>query len=112
MPSQRFDIGLECRKAVLGAEYVEASLAEADDFNRDFQAMVTEYCWGGTWGRGVLAEGEVCPDEAESARNRPLQAICPTRSGPVRPTSGSWFPETAYSATLGAGFGSHVGKVG
>ena len=54
MPSKQFEIGLQCRKDVLGAEYVEASLAKADDFNRDFQAMVTEYCWGGAWGRGVL----------------------------------------------------------
>ena len=38
MPSKQFEIGLQCRKDVLGAEYVEASLAKADDFNRDFQA--------------------------------------------------------------------------
>ena len=22
----------------------------------DFQKMVTEYCWGGTWGRGILTK--------------------------------------------------------
>ena len=56
MTSKQFGIGMQCRKDVLGAEYVEASLAKADDFNRDFQAMVTEYCWGGAWGRGVLTK--------------------------------------------------------
>jgi 4-carboxymuconolactone decarboxylase len=47
---ERFDKGLTARKAVLGAEYVEKSLHAADDFNRDFQELVTEYCWGTTWG--------------------------------------------------------------
>ena len=56
MASEQFERGLKCRKEVLGEEYVEASLAKADDFNRDFQEMVTEYCWGGTWGRGVLSK--------------------------------------------------------
>ncbi len=54
MPSKQFEAGLKSRKDVLGDAYVEKSLAGADDFNRDFQTMVTEYCWGGTWGRGVL----------------------------------------------------------
>ena len=54
MSTEQFERGLECRKAVLGEAYVDAALAKADDFNRDFQTMVTEYCWGGTWGRGVL----------------------------------------------------------
>ncbi|MDD9877609.1 MAG: carboxymuconolactone decarboxylase family protein [Magnetovibrio sp.] len=54
MASEQFEAGLRCRKEVLGDEYVEKSLAGADDFNRDFQEMVTEYCWGGTWGRGIL----------------------------------------------------------
>jgi 4-carboxymuconolactone decarboxylase len=47
---ERFDKGLTARKAVLCAEYVEKSLHAADDFNRDFQELVTEYCWGTTWG--------------------------------------------------------------
>lgn len=54
MSSEQFEAGLKCRTEVLGEEYVEKSLAGADDFNRDFQRMVTEYCWGGSWGRGVL----------------------------------------------------------
>jgi 4-carboxymuconolactone decarboxylase len=56
MASKQFEDGLRCRKEVLGESYVDASLAKADDFNRDFQEMVTEYCWGGTWGRGVLSK--------------------------------------------------------
>lgn len=58
MASDQFERGLACRKEVLGAEYVEASLEKVDDFGRDFQVMVTEYCWGGTWGRGLLPKRE------------------------------------------------------
>jgi 4-carboxymuconolactone decarboxylase len=50
MDKERFEKGLAKRKSVLGAEYVERSLAKADDFNRPFQELVTEYCWGFAWG--------------------------------------------------------------
>jgi len=46
-----FKKGLEIRKSVLGAEYVEKSLAAADDFNMPMQRLTTEYCWGAVWGR-------------------------------------------------------------
>ena len=32
--------------ATLGAEYVEASLNNADDFSRPFQEAMTAWCWG------------------------------------------------------------------
>lgn len=47
--------GLKVRKEVLGDAYVEAVLAKADDFNADFQRLVTEYCWGAGWGRDNVA---------------------------------------------------------
>ena len=50
----RFDKGLEVRTAVLGKDYVEASMKNADDFNRPFQEIVTEYCWGAAWGSDGL----------------------------------------------------------
>jgi 4-carboxymuconolactone decarboxylase len=49
-----FDKGLEIRKAVLGAEFVEKSFASADDFNMPMQELATEYCWGYVWGREQL----------------------------------------------------------
>ncbi|MER8421082.1 carboxymuconolactone decarboxylase family protein [Mesorhizobium sp. M1329] len=55
MSQEVFDRGLEIRKEVLGAEYVEKSLHAADDFNRDFQNIVTEFCWGAGWGRSALS---------------------------------------------------------
>jgi 4-carboxymuconolactone decarboxylase len=54
MDQETFEKGLEIRKSVLGAEFVEKSLASADDFNRPFQELVTEYCWGAIWGRETL----------------------------------------------------------
>lgn len=50
----RFDKGFENRKAVLGAAHVEKSWANADEFNRPMQALVTEYCWGEVWGDATL----------------------------------------------------------
>ena len=38
----RFERGLVKRKAVLGGKHVERSLAQADEFNRPFQELVTE----------------------------------------------------------------------
>lgn len=52
--SPMFTKGFENRKAVLGAEHVERSWANADDFNRPMQELVTEYCWGAVWGRDDL----------------------------------------------------------
>ena len=49
-----FDKGLEVRKAVLGAEFVDKALSSADDFNRPLQELVTQYCWGEVWGRPGL----------------------------------------------------------
>jgi 4-carboxymuconolactone decarboxylase len=54
MDKATFDRGLEIRKAVLGAEFVENSLKNADSFNRPMQELATEYCWGYVWGREGL----------------------------------------------------------
>lgn len=54
MTTERFERGLAARKAVLGEEYVDANLAAADDFNREFQEVLTEFCWGFGWGDDAL----------------------------------------------------------
>jgi 4-carboxymuconolactone decarboxylase len=54
MDKKIWDTGLAARKKVLGAEYVEKSLSTADDFNKEFQDIVTEYCWGVVWGDDTL----------------------------------------------------------
>ncbi|WP_108818955.1 carboxymuconolactone decarboxylase family protein [Pseudovibrio sp. Alg231-02] len=52
--SDRFEKGLKQRKSTLGADYVEANLAKADDFNRPFQEAMTEWCWGFGWGDDAI----------------------------------------------------------
>ena len=54
MDKERFERGLEIRKAVLGKEFVENAYKTADDFNRPMQDLATEYCWGAVWGREGL----------------------------------------------------------
>lgn len=49
-----FDQGLKTRREVLGSEYVDASIKNADDFNMPMQELVTQYCWGDVWNRPGL----------------------------------------------------------
>ena len=64
MDEERFELGLERRRATLGASYVDANLAAADDFTRPFQEMMTEWCWGFGWG-----------DDAIDAKTRSLMNL-------------------------------------
>ena len=41
--------GEAVRGQVLGDDYVDRSLANADDFARPFQDILNEYCWGAAW---------------------------------------------------------------
>jgi len=50
--------GMEIRKAVLGKDYVEKSIAGADDFSRPMLELATEYCWGRIWSRPGLERRE------------------------------------------------------
>jgi 4-carboxymuconolactone decarboxylase len=49
-----FEAGLKVRREVLGAEYVDQSLASATAFMAPFQRMTTEWCWGAAWTRPGL----------------------------------------------------------
>jgi 4-carboxymuconolactone decarboxylase len=55
MSNEKFERGLALRKQVLGAEYVERSMAAADSFSMPMQELSTEYCWGHVWTRPGLA---------------------------------------------------------
>ena len=50
-----YDEGMKVRKAVLGAGYVDTSMASADDFMMSFQDITTEYAWGYVWTRPGLS---------------------------------------------------------
>jgi 4-carboxymuconolactone decarboxylase len=49
-----YDRGMAMRRKVLGDEYVDRAVANTDDFNKEFQAQLTEYCWGAVWGDDTL----------------------------------------------------------
>lgn len=49
-----FQKGLPIRREVLGADYVDASLKNADDFMMAFQRATTSWAWGWAWGDETL----------------------------------------------------------
>ncbi|WP_299420992.1 carboxymuconolactone decarboxylase family protein [uncultured Shimia sp.] len=54
MDEELFQKGLAARKATLGAEYVQNTLDNADDFHRPFQEAMTAWCWGFGWGDDTI----------------------------------------------------------
>lgn len=50
----KFKAGLAVRKAVLGEDYVNNSLANADEFMAPIQQFLTENAWGTVWVREGL----------------------------------------------------------
>lgn len=52
--SDDFERGVANRRAVLGDEWVDRSLAGASEFNADFQSLITRYAWHEIWGRPGL----------------------------------------------------------
>ena len=55
MASELYEKGLAKRKSVLGDEYVDRAL-DAGPFASDFQAYLTEYCWGAVWTDDTLSD--------------------------------------------------------
>jgi 4-carboxymuconolactone decarboxylase len=51
---QMFERGLKLRREVLGADYVDSSIRNANDFMMAFQHITTELAWGYAWGRPTL----------------------------------------------------------
>ena len=50
----RFDAGMQVRRAVLGAEYVDRVMAAQTAFDAPFQRFVAEMAWGSVWAREEL----------------------------------------------------------
>lgn len=50
----RYDKGMEARRAVLGDAYVDRTIARRNAFNEEFQDLVTRHAWGETWTRPGL----------------------------------------------------------
>jgi 4-carboxymuconolactone decarboxylase len=52
---ERYDKGMEVRRLVLGDDHVNRSLQNLNEFNRDFQDLITRYAWGEIWTRPGLS---------------------------------------------------------
>lgn len=52
--SEKFERGLKTRREVLGADYVDRSIEQADEFNWAMQQLTTEWCWDEIWNRPGL----------------------------------------------------------
>ncbi len=59
MPSELFEAGLEVRKQVLGEDYVERALANANDFTMALQEFATEVAWGRVWSKSSLSRKQI-----------------------------------------------------
>jgi 4-carboxymuconolactone decarboxylase len=51
---ERYDTGMQHRRAVLGDAWVDRANTRLNDFNRDFQDFLTRYAWGEIWNRPGL----------------------------------------------------------
>lgn len=51
-----YDKGLLNRRRVLGDAWVDKSLARSNDFNQEFQDLITRYAWHEIWGRPALGD--------------------------------------------------------
>jgi 4-carboxymuconolactone decarboxylase len=51
---ERYDAGMDVRRAVLGDAHVDRSLANRNEFTNEFQNLITRYAWGEIWTRPGL----------------------------------------------------------
>ncbi len=51
-----YDQGLVSRRRVLGDAWVDQSLTGLNDFNAEFQSLITRYAWSEVWGRPALGD--------------------------------------------------------
>ncbi|TFZ51222.1 4-carboxymuconolactone decarboxylase [Serratia proteamaculans] len=52
---QRYQQGIEVRRAVLGDSHVDRSLSQLTPLNEEFQDFISRYAWGEIWTRPGLA---------------------------------------------------------
>lgn len=51
---ERYTSGLALRRAVLGNAHVDRALSRVNEFNQEFQELITRYAWGEIWTRPGL----------------------------------------------------------
>lgn len=110
MPANRAEIGLANRRAVLGDAYVDAALADVDNFNREFQALVNEYCWGVAWSGPALTFKQRSLNNLclMAALNRPAEFRVHVRGALRNGCSPAEIKETLIQITVYAGIPAGV----
>jgi 4-carboxymuconolactone decarboxylase len=56
VPAEGYESGLLNRRRVLGDAWVDKSLANRNEFNAEFQALITRHAWNDIWGRPALGD--------------------------------------------------------
>ncbi|WP_179405034.1 4-carboxymuconolactone decarboxylase [Burkholderia guangdongensis] len=51
---QRYEAGMQVRRAVLGDAHVDRSIANRNEVTEEFQNFITRYAWGEIWTRDGL----------------------------------------------------------
>jgi len=51
---ERYDNGMTVRRAVLGDAHVDRTLTRRNEFNEEYQDLITRYAWGEIWTRPGL----------------------------------------------------------
>jgi 4-carboxymuconolactone decarboxylase len=54
MDEDKFELGMQIRRAVLGDAHVDRAEANKTPFDADFQRFITESAWGSVWARPGL----------------------------------------------------------
>jgi 4-carboxymuconolactone decarboxylase len=56
--TQRYDDGMQVRRAVLGEAHVDRAEAAKTDFDAPFQTLITESAWGTVWADDSISRRE------------------------------------------------------
>jgi 4-carboxymuconolactone decarboxylase len=51
---ERYELGMRIRRRVLGQEHVDRAEAGKNEFDAEFQDLITRYAWGEIWTRPAL----------------------------------------------------------
>ena len=55
---ERYEAGMQVRRAVLGDAHVDRAEAAKTDFDAPFQTLITEGAWGSVWSRDTISKRE------------------------------------------------------
>lgn len=56
--SERYETGMDIRRAVLGDAHVDRAEAAKTEFDAPFQALITETAWGTVWASDAITRRE------------------------------------------------------